>query len=368
MASLSQVGLQSNRSSLTTGGGSAPSGGGLPVPSGGPSGGFGGSGGISLQATRNFFVQNYQAKLNSKLAQVSQLAKTDPAGAQSMLLDAWDEFLNGASTFANQPGLRGDFAKQVVSAALGTQSLIQTVDSLWGETGGPSTGVQSLTKAPGAGGAAVPITIGMIGLGTQLIGLARKAKPAAPAPAPVPAPSGQPTDGTNQPPSDGSGGSTGGGAGGGSTGLPGAGANVDPGGFDFTAFMKKYAPYLITAGSIFGNLYGANSAANSAKEAAEIQAKSAKEATELSKNVYRQNRRDLFPGLERGTQALYTLSDMVGLKPGPRVMPTVNPQFLDDPSAPQVVPPATPTASTLATTGQQPLNLDQLAAKYRRTA
>ena len=348
------------------GGGLPPSGG------GGVSGGGGGlrPGGNTAHNVASSFTQRYQDRLNSQLAQVSTLSETDPEAARAMLLDAWEEFLTGSQSFVDAyQGVGRLQAERVVNQALSTPALLQTVETLWGQTGGPSTGVRSLIEIPGGGGIGGTvgrITLGMIGLGIQLIGQARQRTT-------TPPPGGPPT--TTPPPGPG------GPEGGNTNGAP----NMPPA---VKTWFEQYMPWILTAGSIAANVWGANNTATTANRAAEIQAGAAREATALQQKMYQQNRGDLAPWRDVGRNALFRLSDLTGLQPTDRTPPV---DYFAPPAGgpppPGVLPPGGPPEGV---TGPPPPespplnpsgldrrpgplqslqvpNLEEMARKYRRS-
>lgn len=262
-----------------------------------------------IHGAANQFVQQYQKPFEQKLAEISILAKIDPASAQQQLQQAWTEFLQVSDT-VSQSG-RNPIGLLIVKQALSTPSLTDTVSRLWEETGG-SGGVSGLTDSVSA---AVPGIIAQIG--KTLWGVL--------APKPPGTMSGTVPSGT---------------------------AAGSQGWFD-----KYVKPYLPAAVSTALNVWGAAQAGGAAKEAAQIQGEAANRATELHRQIYNRSRADQMPWLTTGTNAQYRLSDLMGLPPSPRTMPS-----------------AEGVTSSLAVAGAQPVppatlqtpDLEAMAAKYRR--
>lgn len=341
-----------------TGGGTTTGG----VPTGG-----GAIPGISnVHNVANQFTAGPQRQLEQQLAQVSQLAKTDPAAAQQQLIQAWSAFLTAGQQFAAS----NPMGRLVFEQALSTPALIQTVDSLWNETGGGQTGLPSITSianSGGVGGKVGGLIISSIPLMLDaLLKLSRN----------------------NQPQPTGTGGTNGGGTTG-TTSKPDP-TSQSPGKAPegiAQSWWDKYGGLVLTGATVGANIWGANQAAGAANKAAEIQAAAAREATQLQKNIYIQNRKDLLPRMQIGNNALYRLSDLTGLKPVPRLMPDENVNFLDtanpptaqpqpapapapnpQPNVDQTAPPeATQQPLSLSQVGQRPPSgLAELAARYRQ--
>lgn len=345
----------------------APPPGGGPTAPGGISTGTGGGGFPGFSNVHNLadrFTQGPQAVLNQKLAQISQLAKTDKAAAQSALVDAWGQFLSDAQAFSNS----SVFGQRIVEQALSTPALTQTVDALWNETGGSATGLNSITSTGSIGGkvggliiSSIPFMIEALrNLGRPKVGTTGG------------------TTGTN-----------------GTTNGTGTTTKPDPTtespgkapeGVN-QSWWDKYGGLVLTAGGVAGNLWGAAQASGSAKEAAAIYAESANKATKLQEDIYRQNRQDMAPWLNTGRTALHRLSDLVGLSPTDRsVQPDIFKQAAPTPPAPAttaapVAPPPTqppnPNVDQNVPQGvderalaqsqtAQPLNFDAISAMYRQ--
>ena len=297
----------------------------------------------------NVFTGGPQRQFEQKLALVSALAKTDKEAARSALLDATEEFYNNAMAFASTADPIQKIRNQnIVEQALNTPALWQTVDALWTETGGmEATGVSSIIESKGGSGwgTAGKILLGAIPSAIALIGLARKPKTA---------PAGQPQGQTTQPP-----------------GQP-TGSNVPnvpnaPG--SDTSFFEKYAPWILTGVSGLMNWWGSKEASQAAKDAAEIQAKSADEATGLARDIYNRNREDIAPWMGVGRNSLYKLSDLMGLPKEERIPLNMMPLGPTGQAAPPTRAPASPGApASLANVAAVPRGTVQLPADLEEAA
>lgn len=293
MPSLSAVATPDQFTS--SGGGGASTGGGS-LPSSG-----GGIPGLStVHNVAQQFVDSVENRLGQKLAQISQLAKTDPASAQAQLIDAWTEYLSASEQFAGSNVM----GQRIVAQSLGNTKLTQTVQSLWNETGGQG-GFDMLNSAVAqkSGGTVGTKLITLLPTLVALAGLTIKATSATPKP---PASSTGNGAGTTEPP----------------TGTGTGGSEQEKPSPEVQSWLQKYAPWVLTGISAGANIWGASQASAAAKEAAGIQAEAANRSTELNRQIYNQNRSDQMPWLNLGTSATFRLSDLLGLPPSARTMPS----------------------------------------------
>lgn len=257
---------------------------------GGASGGINlstlGSGGFRLSPFSNthefanHFVQNVENRLGGKLAAISTLAKTDPAAAQQQLGAAWAEFLRDSYAFMSREDMGEKVkARTAVLQAMKNPGLLNTVEALWLETGGAGgfTGFNEYVASQDSsiGGLLMELLPNVAQV--ILSGLDRKT----------------PTDLIDK---------------------PGAPTTQGPdGGGDSDWFDKYIKPFLPLAVQTGLELWGASSAAKSAKEAAQIQADAAKDAQRLQKEMFETTRADLAPWRRAGASSLQALSYGLGL-------------------------------------------------------
>lgn len=86
---------------------------------------------------------------------------------------------------------------------------------------------------------------------------------------------------------------------------------------------------LFVAGAIIGgaaigagaSYLGSSQQADAAQQAAQTQAQASNAATQLQRDIYNQNRADIAPYREIGTQGLYSLADLIGINRQPSAIP-----------------------------------------------
>lgn len=350
--------------------GGTPAGGTPPLSTAGPGGGIL-PGRSTVHNAANNFVQQYQKPFEAKLAQIGELAKTDPGAARQQLGDAWQQFLSDVEAFQT--------ANPVTGYRITSQALNEISPSVAGYFG-----VDVNAIAPtGTGGTrfSLPWWQSVL-IGLQQSGVLQKKTANVGGSTSEPAGGGGSTGNapvTTTAPAGGATTSPGG-------GLPGGGQGpVNPAGGNGLpaeqSFWAQLAPYLPFIGSTFANIYGAVTTSNAAKEAAAATLEATRQSTELQRGIYNQNRSDSMPWLNTGTKAVYRLSDLMGLPPGPRTMPNtqgVGPITLSS-AAPGVPSPAQTAMAANSTGGggpmegdtmQQgaPLDLRAMAARYKRPA
>lgn len=125
---------------------------------------------------------------------------------------------------------------------------------------------------------------------------------------------------------------------GGGTALgPLAAGAAGAGGSTLLSTLGSAAPLLGTALAVGGNIAGGVLGANAARDAAETQAQAAREALALQAGIYAQNRADMEPWRQAGTQALGSLQNLANqpLTYGPYQAPdTLDPSaYAFDPNA-----------------------------------
>jgi hypothetical protein len=264
--------------------------------------------------TANRLVKGYQNKFaDTVLKPAAELAKTDPAGAQAMVADAWPKFLTSIDQFAKGPyqngTLAGDNAK-VVQQMLSTPSFMNTVKSLLGKDPLSSdyTGSFMSSAQPGGTGLGGGSSLSGVG-GAVLSGLG----------AILPEILGGGTQPKGTPPYTPQPGTTAG-SGSGASGDwsvdPESGEVVYTGkgagaGQQSTSKFTQYLPSIISGGlTLAGGLLGSSAA----KDAAQTQANAANQATQLQRDIFNQQQQNALPWLQSGQGAVLRLSDM--LNPG----------------------------------------------------
>lgn len=258
------------------------------------------------QATN--FVSNYENSFGQELAQIELMARTNPQAANQALKQAWDKFLQSSAQFASLPNSsggtwmepnRGNAANQ----ALSNPALINTVNTLWGQTGGQGkltdlsqdfmSGYTAKSEPglggnyPRVGGWSLSDIISTVGGVPRVSTSART---------PGINPNGSTSSTANKWPGT-------------NTPVP-----IDPnkaksGGLSWESIM----PWILAAGGLATSIYGGITGSNAAKEAAEIEARSAAEARAQIQGMYDQSRKDQMPWLETGQASLASLSNLMGL-------------------------------------------------------
>jgi hypothetical protein len=236
----------------------------------------------------NTFGREVQGPYEQQLAQISALAKVDPARAQEQLIVTTQDFVQKAQAWMARGG---DEAKVARQALYQTPALTNTIRLLADETGlrnylgtdypdptRTSTGDWLISLAD---------LFRAINIPALRQGVRNEPQPAPPGTAPP-------------------------------QGVPEAAKG----------FLDKYGELIFGAGSILTGLIGQQSQSgaisealkaqtDAAKYAADLQAKAASEALGLQRQMYEQGRSDTLPWLEQGRLSLYSLSDAMGLSRGP---------------------------------------------------
>lgn len=299
----------------------------------------------------NRFVQTYENKFGQKLAEISQLAKTNPELAKQQLLQALQDYEAAGQQFVESvpdiPFVRAEYQK-IVNQAFSNSKMLDTVQRLSQEVG--------LNFAPsGTGGTGITLGGAMTSLHGILDAIRRSGV--------LNAPGG---DTVNN-------GSTGG-APPSTSGQPeitvdpktGATTIKFPNGGNAAkttkSTLESLLPWIFAGTSLGTNLFGLTSSngaiekaitaqSDAAKYSADLQNKAATEAIGLQRDIYNQSRQDALPWLNTGKAALGRLSHMAGLKPegmapyappGPQVSlsnmyPQANPQQQQQPFDPRMM-------------------------------
>ena len=279
--------------------------------------------------TANQIVQSLENPFGQKLAQIELMARTNPQQAQLALQDAWEQYVTDVARFANPTDMSGrlnaDNLRLVAGQSLSNPKLIDTVNTLWSQTGGQGSLTDSIPRFMSQHWASypeqkpgnLPLRLSPIDLITQagkMItgGLLNRGSGGGGGSNPLneQIPVQKPDPNSPIPKTSNTGGIltkageilTNGGSGGGGGGK---------------SLLEQLLGYVIPGIGAGVDLYGMISGSKAAKEAAEIEAQSAKEAREQLERFYNQSRQDQLPNLQTGQISMATLSNLMGLPAAP---------------------------------------------------